>query len=348
MYIPAAPLLLAWYDRHGRDLPWRSKGEERADPYHVWLSEVMLQQTTVAAVGPYFHRFLERWPTVADLAAAPLNDVLVLWSGLGYYARARNLHACAKTVVERHGGHFPQDLEALRALPGIGDYTAAAIHCIAFGGKATVMDGNIERVVARLFAVTDPLPGSKPALKQLAASLTPDQRPGDYAQAAMDLGATICTPRKPACAFCPLSVHCQGRAIAEQLPVKSRKPERPLRFGVVFWAENDNGVLLRRRPEKGLLGGMMEFPSTDWRGEPWGWPHAGSQAPLAADWRALPGTVSHVFTHFQLQLAVVAATTGPNAPTGTIWCPLDELKGQALPSVMQKVAKHAITSLKRG
>ena len=351
MYIPAADLLLAWYDRQGRDLPWRSKGGVKPDPYHVWLSEVMLQQTTVAAVGPYFHRFLERWPRVEHLAASPLNDVLVMWAGLGYYARARNLHACAKAVCERHGGRFPENLEQLRALPGIGDYTAAAIFSIAFGAKATVMDGNIERVMARLFAVKEPLPGAKPILKRYAASLTPDVRPGDYAQAAMDLGATICTPKKPACIFCPLSAQCVGRAegIAERLPAKAPKAARPLRFGVVFWAENDNdAVLIRRRPETGLLGGMMEFPSTDWLGEPWGWPHAGRSAPLAADWRSLPGTVSHVFTHFHLQLAVVAATTRLHAPAGAFWCPIGDLKGQALPTVMKKVAKHAISSLQRG
>jgi A/G-specific adenine glycosylase len=345
MYIPAADLLLAWYDRHGRDLPWRAKGGEAADPYRVWLSEVMLQQTTVAAVIPYFRRFLERWPRVEDLAAAPLDRVLAAWAGLGYYARARNLHACARAVAERHGGRFPACEEELRRLPGIGGYTAAAIAAIAFGRKAVVVDGNIERVMARLFAVTEALPASKPELKRLAAGLTPDLRPGDYAQAAMDLGATICTPRKPACAFCPLARHCRARAegVAETLPARAAKAARPLRFGVVFWAVNDNGeVLLRRRPEKGLLGGMMEFPSTDWQSGPWNWAQAGAVAPLAAEWRPLAGTVSHVFTHFHLQLAVAAAASSAPPPAGAFWCPISQLNGQALPSVMRKVAKHAL------
>jgi len=351
MYIPAAELLLAWYDRHGRDLPWRVKGGVRADPYHVWLSEVMLQQTTVAAVIPYFRRFVERWPSIEDLAAAPLDQVLAAWAGLGYYARARNLHACARVVAAEHGGRFPESEEALRRLPGIGDYTAAAVAAIAFGQEATVMDGNVERVMARLFAVSDPLPAAKPLLKRLAQDLTPHHRPGDYAQAAMDLGATICTPRKPACAFCPLHRHCRGhqQGIAESLPAKALKPPRPWRFGVVFWAENDNGaVLLRRRPEKGLLGGMMEFPSTEWRSGPYSWPQAGALAPLMAEWRPLAGTVSHVFTHFHLELAVVAANSAAPPPLGAIWCPLAELPSQALPSVMRKVAKHAMSQRARG
>jgi A/G-specific adenine glycosylase len=348
MYIPAAELLLAWYDRHARVLPWRARAGQTPDPYHVWLSEVMLQQTTVAAVAPYFERFLERWPRVADLAAATLDEVLTAWAGLGYYARARNLHACAKSVAVDHGGLFPESEEELRRLPGVGDYTAAAIAAIAFGRKAVVLDGNIERVMARLFAVRDPLPGAKPRLKELAAALTPDMRPADYAQEAMDLGATLCTPKKPACAFCPLSADCRARAegIAADLPARTAKPARPLRFGVVFWAENDNrSVLLRRRPERGLLGGMTEFPSTEWRSGPWSWPHAGQAAPIEAEWRALPGTVSHVFTHFHLELAVVAATLAARPPDGAFWCPITDLGKQALPSVMRKVAKHALSQL---
>jgi len=340
-----AALLLGWYDRHGRDLPWRSKGGKSPDPYHIWLSEVMLQQTTVAAVGPYFYRFLERWPRVADLAAASLDDVLVQWAGLGYYARARNLHKCAQEVVSRFGGRFPDNETQLRELPGIGDYTAAAIAAIAFDRRAAVMDGNIERVVARLFAVTAPLPAAKPVLKTLVEGLTPDRRAGDYAQAAMDLGATICTPRKPACVFCPIDQYCEAKrqGIAETLPAKAPKSDKPKRFGIVFWAENDkDSILLRRRPEKGLLGGMMEFPSTEWRGTPWTWPAAGGAAPIQADWQALPGQVLHTFTHFHLQLAVVSARTDAAPPDGAFWCPRPALERQALPTVMRKVAKHAM------
>jgi len=342
-----AELLLGWYDRHGRELPWRSKGGQRPDPYHVWLSEVMLQQTTVATVGPYFLRFLEQWPTVGDLASASLDEVLVRWAGLGYYARARNLHRCAREVVARHRGAFPDSEEALRDLPGIGDYTAAAIAAIAFNRPAVVMDGNIERVAARLFAIKDILPRAKPLLKEWVARMTPQDRPGDFAQAAMDLGATLCTPRKPACAFCPCRPVCQAAAlgIAETLPVKAVKPERPVRHGVVFWLGNRAGeVLLRRRPEQGLLGGMMEFPSTDWRLDPYQRPDAEQQAPVRADWRPLPGIVSHTFTHFHLQLALLAATTNANdIITDGRWCRLDQLHGQALPTVMKKVARHAVS-----
>jgi A/G-specific adenine glycosylase len=341
-----AELLLGWYDRHGRELPWRSKRGQRADPYHVWLSEVMLQQTTVVTVGPYFQRFLERWPTVGDLAAASLDEVLVSWAGLGYYARARNLHRCAREVVARHGGAFPADEEALRHLPGIGDYTAAAIAAIAFDRPAVVMDGNIERVAARLFVIEEPLPRAKPLFKQWVARMTPQNRPGDFAQAVMDLGATLCTPRKPACAFCPCRPICRAASlgIAEALPVKASKPERPVRHGVVFWLRNSVGeVLLRRRPERGLLGGMMEFPSTDWRSDPFPRAEAEQQAPLRVDWQPLPGLVSHTFTHFHLQLALLAATTNENyLISDGRWCRLDQLHGQALPSVMKKVAQHAV------
>jgi len=231
-----AQSLLAWYDRAGRDLPWRKKYGEVADPYHVWLSEVMLQQTTVVAVAPYFRKFVERWPKVTDLAAAAEDEVMHAWAGLGYYARARNLHACAKVVASWRDGRFPDDEESLRKLPGIGDYTAAAITAIAFGKRAVVMDGNVERVIARLFAVPDPLPGVKPHLKALAGQLTPDFRPGDYAQAVMDLGATICTPRNPACVLCPWLNACEGnrQGIAATLPAKLAKPERPTRHGTAF------------------------------------------------------------------------------------------------------------------
>jgi len=339
-----AEALLGWYDRHSRDLPWRAKGGRRPDPYHVWLSEVMLQQTTVATVGPYFRKFLDRWPTVRDLAAAELNDVLVAWAGLGYYARARNLHKCARAVAERHGGVFPDSEDALRDLPGIGDYTAAAVAAIAFDRPAAVMDGNIERVVSRLFAVEEPLPAAKPALKALVARLTPQRRPGDFAQAAMDLGATICTPRKPVCALCPWRPQCRAHSlgIAETLPRKAPKAERPVRHAIAFWATDPQGaVLLRRRPEKGLLGGMMEIPSTDWRGRPWTLAEALGAAPDAADWRLLPDLVSHTFTHFHLQIAVAVGRTGGKAEG--VWCSPRDLGGQALPTVMKKVARHAMT-----
>jgi A/G-specific adenine glycosylase len=348
--IKASPLdlgdrLLSWYDLNARILPWRVPPGGRPDPYHVWLSEVMLQQTTVAAVGPYFRAFIKQWPTVGALAAAPLDAVLVAWAGLGYYARARNLHKCAQLVAARRDGVFPEDEETLRTLPGIGDYTAAAIAAIAFGRPAVVMDGNIERVIARLFAVRDPLPGVKPILKNLAFRLTPERRPGDYAQAAMDLGATVCTPKQPACILCPWRDDCEGRrlGIAESLPAKIAKPERPVRRGVAFWAtRSDGAVLLRRRPEKGLLGGMMEIPSTPWRSEAWKVAEALTAAPAAAEWRTLPGSVLHTFTHFRLELAVFAGRVRMPELAKGLWCPLDALDGQALPSLMRKVVRHAL------
>ncbi|HUN49573.1 MAG TPA: A/G-specific adenine glycosylase, partial [Candidatus Sulfotelmatobacter sp.] len=308
--------LLAWYDRHRRDLPWRAAPGRRAEPYHVWLSEIMLQQTTVATVGPYFAAFLRRWPTVAALATAELDAVLHAWQGLGYYARARNLHACARLVATKHGGRFPDSEAGLRTLPGIGAYTAAAIAAIAFDRSAMVVDGNVERVVARLFAVETPLPAAKPELRALAATLTPAKRAGDFAQAMMDLGATVCTARAPLCARCPLAGDCAGlaRNIAASLPRRAPKRERPTRHGVAFWAVRaDGAVLLRRRQDKGLLGGMMEVPSTPWRERPWGAAEALAAAPLAADWQPLGGTVEHGFTHFALQIAVYAAAVACGA-----------------------------------
>ncbi|MGE5477243.1 MAG: A/G-specific adenine glycosylase [Bacteroidales bacterium] len=338
--------LLGWYDRNARVLPWRARPGQYADPYHVWLSEVMLQQTTVQAVAPYFLRFLERWPNVEALAAAPVEDVMHAWAGLGYYARARNLHKCAQVVAAWRESRFPDDEEALRKLPGIGDYTAAAIAAIAFGRKATVMDGNVERVMARLFAVTEPLPGVKPTLKQLAATLTPEVRPGDYAQAVMDLGATICTPRNPACGLCPWRDDCDGRRLGLEagLPAKVEKAAKPTRCGLAFWTvRKDGAVLLRRRPPTGLLGGMMEVPSTPWReGDAWELDAARAEAPLAAEWRLLPGVVRHTFTHFHLEMRLAAGRTGPNPLARGIWCPLDQLGDQALPTVMRKLVRHAL------
>lgn len=340
-----APLLLAWYDRHRRVLPWRALPGESADPYRIWLSEVMLQQTTTAAVAPYFRAFVERWPRIEDLAAAPVEDVMHAWAGLGYYARARNLHACAKVVAEWRGGRFPDAEADLRKLPGVGDYTAAAIAAIAFGRKAVVVDGNVERVMARIFAITDPLPGTKAELKRLAATLTPDERAGDYAQAVMDLGATICTPKSPACGICPWMPACRGRAlgIAATLPAKVGKAERPTRYGLCFWlVRKDGAVLLRRRPPSGLLGGMTEIPSTEWRETKPSIEHVVAEAPLAAEWRPLPGLVRHTFTHFHLHLEVAMGKAGPNAVARGMWCPLDRLGDQALPTLMRKVVRHAL------
>ncbi len=302
----------------------------------------MLQQTTVVTVGPYFKAFLERWPTVADLAAADLDAVLHAWAGLGYYARARNLHKCARVVTDVHGGVFPDTVEGLRALPGIGPYTAAAIAAIAFDRPATVVDGNVERVMARLFAVEENLPAAKPRLHVLAEGLTPQSRPGDYAQAVMDLGATVCTPRSPKCLMCPWQADCcaQALGIAETLPRRAPKAERPLRRGLVFWtARSDGAVLLRRRPERGLLGGMMEVPSSDWAARE---PADIACAPVSADWRELPGQVSHGFTHFQLELNVLAARVRKNAKAEGVWIMPETFGDHALPTLTKKVVRHAM------
>ena len=342
---PPAETLLAWYDRHRRALPWRALPGERMNPYRVWLSEIMLQQTTVAAVKPYFESFLARWPQIEDLAAAELDEVLHAWAGLGYYARARNLHKCAKIVAQDYGGRFPDTEYGLAELPGIGPYTAAAIAAIAFDRHASPVDGNIERVVARLFAVEESMPAAKPKLRALAATLTPPTRAGDYAQAAMDLGATLCTPRKPACSLCPWIEVCAARALgrSEEFPRRVPKPDKPTRRGVVFWALDAKGrVLIRRRVESGLLGGMMEFPSTEWTQA--GSPAATAikEAPVAADWSELPGLVRHTFTHFHLELTVLA---GRKARGKGLWCEIDRLSDHALPNLMKKVARHALKHL---
>ncbi|MDE2229013.1 MAG: A/G-specific adenine glycosylase [Alphaproteobacteria bacterium] len=345
MLRPAVDLsasLLAWYDRHRRDLPWRARPGETPDPYRVWISEIMLQQTTVAAVGPYYRRFLARWPDAAALARAELDDVLHAWQGLGYYARARNLHACARAVAQRGG--FPDSEAGLRELPGIGAYTAAAIAAIAFGRYAAAVDGNAERVLARLYGLRTPLPAAKPRLRACAAALVPAARPGDFAQALMDLGATVCTPKKPRCVLCPWRAACRARklGIAESLPRRAAKPPKPKRHGVAFWAVNEAGaVLLRRRPADGLLGGMMEVPSTEWRTKPWRDREAQRAAPFKAHWRRLPGAVAHGFTHFDLELVVLAgAVTGAAARDG-LWVSPERIKDQALPSVMKKVIAWA-------
>jgi A/G-specific adenine glycosylase len=339
--------LLAWYDRHRRTLPWRAAPRLRADPYHVWLSEIMLQQTTVATVGPYFGAFLERWPNVADLAAAELDHVLQQWAGLGYYARARNLHRAAQIVAGEQGGRFPETVDALQKLPGIGAYTAAAIAAIAYDIPAAVMDGNIERVVSRLFRIATPLPKAKNALRALAGQLTPTLRAGDYAQAMMDLGASLCTPRKPACALCPLTAHCAARAAgeAELYPVKVAKKERPTRFGVAFWVmRGDGSILLRRRPETGLLGGMIEVPSTAFGAAPVDDEAVRRLAPLPVPWRRLEGTVRHTFTHFHLELSVWVASVPFGEPELGIWWPLDRIEEQALPTLYRKVVRHVLAA----
>jgi len=328
--------LLAWYDVNARRLPWRvpPAAPQRADPYHVWLSEIMLQQTTVAAVKPYFESFLTRWPTVSALAAAEDADVMAAWAGLGYYARARNLLACAR-IVAGQGGTFPATETGLRQLPGIGPYTSAAIAAIAFGLPATVVDGNVERVIARRFAVLTPLPAAKPELTALAATLTPQNRAGDYAQAMMDLGATICTPRNPKCSTCPWAHRCMARAqgIAATLPARSPKPKRPTRHGIAYAVFNPAGeVLLETRPPKGLLGGMLALPSTEWSASP------APAPPLNADWQTLNIHVRHVFTHFELILTVAwtRSTATPNRGTyQPIPNPTD------LPSLMRKALAAA-------
>ena len=347
-----ARALLAWYDRDRRILPWRAAPGVVPDPYRVWLSEIMLQQTTVKAVLPRYAGFLRRWPDVASLAAAELGEVLAAWAGLGYYARARNLHACAREIVERHGGRFPATEAELRALPGIGDYTAAAIAAIAFGARATPVDGNIERVVARLFAITTPLPAAKPEIRSLASALTPDKRAGDFAQAMMDLGATLCSPRRPACGFCPVVSGCEAHAqgLAEALPYREEKTERPTRRGVAFVAlRDDDAVLLRERKLKGLLGGMLETPSSPWTEHGESAISALSHAPLEAQWREVPGLVEHTFTHFHLVLSVhfaeIAAEAELNAaahPERCRWVHVRDLREAALPSLMRKILAHAL------
>jgi A/G-specific adenine glycosylase len=339
---PEAAALLAWYDRHARVLPWRVQPgrKQRADPYRVWLSEVMLQQTTVAAVAPYYARFLERWPTIADLAAAPREDVLAAWAGLGYYARARKLHECAVVVARDFGGRFPETEAELLDLPGIGPYTAAAISAIAFGNKATVVDGNVERVIARVFAVRTPLPDSKGEIKALTASLVPERRAGDFAQAMMDLGATICTPKRPACVLCPWADECLARreGLTEVLPRRVEKGERPVRRGVAFFAQDDRGfILLRRRADKGLLGGMLEVQSTPWRADVWPRKSALEHAPFDAEWKKRVGQVGHTFTHFHLELDVFAATAPRAAALKGEWADPARIAELALPSVMKKV-----------
>jgi A/G-specific adenine glycosylase len=354
-------LLLAWYDRHRRRLPWRPPAGERADPYRVWLSEIMLQQTGVKTVGPYFEKFVARWPDVAAMARASLDDVLRMWAGLGYYSRARNLQACAVAVARDCGGVFPDTEEGLRELPGIGPYTAAAIAAIAFDRRTMPVDGNIERVVSRLFAVEEALPQAKPVIQELAATLLADSRAGDEksragdsAQALMDLGASICTPKKPACSLCPLNEDCFARARGDQesFPRKAPKKSGELRRGAAFVVTRGEELLVQSRPEKGLLGGMTEVPGSEWRAR-LDDKAALKQAPELKGftrWHRKAGIVTHVFTHFPLELVVYTATVPARtrAPEGMRWVPVATLADEALPNVMRKVVAHGLGPLPTG
>ncbi|KWV95289.1 A/G-specific adenine glycosylase [Erythrobacter sp. AP23] len=327
--------LLDWYDAHARVLPWRARpGAPPPDPYRVWLSEVMLQQTTVAAVKPYFEAFTSRWPTVEALAAAPEEDVMAAWAGLGYYSRARNLVKCAREVARRGG--FPETEAALRELPGLGAYTAAAVAAIAFDRRAVVVDANVERVVARLFAIDEPLPGARKAIRAAAESITPNRRAGDFAQAMMDLGSSICTARDPKCLLCPLSQSCEGRAAGDPagLPVKAPKKAKPVRQGSAFWIEREGTVWLVRREGKGMLGGMRALPDDGWsaRGDGTG------EAPLAGEWEA-GGVVRHTFTHFALELSVHMQRDAAQPAGAGEWWPLDTLDEAGLPTLFAKAAR---------
>ncbi|MDR6852588.1 A/G-specific adenine glycosylase [Sphingomonas sp. BE123] len=334
-----ADLLLAWYDVNARTLPWRAPpGTPPPDPYRVWLSEVMLQQTQVAAVIPYFETFTTRWPDFASLAAADDAEVMSAWAGLGYYARARNLLAAARAVAVEHSGRLPEDEAELRKLPGFGAYTAAAVAAIAFGQRAVVVDGNVERVVTRLFAVADPLPGAKPQVRALTDSITPAMRAGDFAQAMMDLGATICTPRNPKCLLCPLAEPCAARrgGTPEAFPVKTKKAARPVRYGTFFWLEHAGSVLLVRRPDKGLLGGMRALPTGPWADRPPGL----RDAPVVAEWTLRNAPIRHVFTHFELNGVLATATLARHigAVEGE-WWPIARLNEAGLPRLFAKAVE---------
>lgn len=341
--------ILSWYDRHHRILPWRISPAEQqrgitADPYKVWLSEIMLQQTTVEAVRNYFNVFVTRWPTVEQMAAASEDDILRAWAGLGYYSRARNLKKAADKVVSDHAGQFPATSDALKQLPGVGDYTSAAIAAIAFSEAVPVVDGNVERVISRLYRITTALPAAKPLIKTHMAELTPAERPGDFAQAMMDLGATICTPKRPACALCPVNDDCAALLgdDPENFPVKLPKPQKPLRLGAAFIAiASDGSVLLCKRPGKGLLANMSEVPGSAWTARIDG-DTSTDNAPFAADWLPV-GAISHVFTHFELRLSVYRAVNIDKArATAGWWSAPDQLAGEALPTVMKKAIAAAI------
>ncbi len=341
---PQAADLLAWYDRHRRRLPWRAAPGERADPYRIWLSETMLQQTRVAAVVPYFLAFVERWPTLASLAAAPRDEVMAAWAGLGYYARARRLHECARLVVQRFGGAFPRTPAALAGLPGIGAYTAGAVAAIAFGHRAAAIDGNVRRIAARLMAIDRPPAAAAPRIRRFVEALVPGDRPGDFAQALMDLGAGLCTPRRPACGLCPWRHACaaHGAGLADRLPRPADRRRRPLKHALAFWLRRGDGkVLLRARPENGLLGGMLELPSTPWRERPWGLGEARAHAPCRGSWRLLAGGVRHVFTHLEVDLRLAVLEAG--APGGEgVWHRPEDGAPLPLPAMTRKLIRHAL------
>ncbi|WP_316861548.1 A/G-specific adenine glycosylase [uncultured Cohaesibacter sp.] len=348
---PDANRLLDWYDRHHRSLPWRVAPPDARlgvlpDPYQVWLSEIMLQQTTVSAVKDYFTRFVGLWPTVEALAQAGEDEVLKAWAGLGYYSRARNLHKCAGVVCERHAGRFPETVDALKALPGIGDYTAAAIAAIAFDEPATVVDGNIERIISRLCQIEEPLPGAKKPIRIKMAELTPESRPGDFAQGMMDLGASLCSPKKPACSLCPFTGCCEAEAAGtmERFPVKAPKKEKPTRRGAAFLIkrQQDGAIWLQKRPDKGLLASMSQVPTSNWfdkkEGEAFTPDTALFSAPEGLDFRKRTGQVRHTFTHFHLELDVYEADTNRSQPTPDgWWSEPAALAGEALPTVFRKV-----------
>ena len=325
-------------------MPWRALHGQKPDPYRVWLSEVMLQQTTVATVGAYFQKFTERWPTLPDLAAASLDDVLRMWAGLGYYRRARMLHQCAQKLRDDYDGLFPTDEKSLLALPGFGPYTAAAVRAIAFDKPANVVDGNVERVIARIFAIQEALPKAKTSLRAAAAALVPQKRAGDYAQALMDLGATICTPRSPKCNKCPWISACQAQALGIQdtLPRRIKAKAKPIRRAIAFVLLNPKGeILIRRRAPKGLLAGMMEVPSSPWEeGKMPTLAQARTYAPKATKWKIQNSIVTHVFTHFTLEIGVAVTSCAKDLPGD--WMHLTDIDREALPSVMKKIIRHAV------
>jgi A/G-specific adenine glycosylase len=338
---PKAKALLAWYDKHARQLPWRALGGQAQDAYKVWLSEIMLQQTVVKAAIPYFEKFLRRWPNLRALSMAKENDVMAAWAGLGYYSRARKLIECAKLVAKRGG--FPRSADELITLPGIGPYTSAAIAAIAFNERAAVVDGNVERVMARLYAIRTPLPQAKKKIRELVYDLAPKNRPGDFAQAMMDLGATVCTPRKPACPRCPWQKSCKAYALGQQerFPVKLPKKKRDTRRVAAFWIMRDGKVLLRRRPARGLLGGMVEVPSAGWKKD---FVPSSKGAPIALPYKELNARVTHVFTHFEAEISIYAAHASAKfkPPEESFWLPVSKIDEAGLPSVMMKVAKAAL------
>ncbi len=340
---PDPKVLLRWYDRHRRILPWRALPHETANPYRVWISEIMLQQTTVTVVIRYYQEFLRRWPNLEALAQAKLEDVLEVWAGLGYYRRARMLYDCARQVKTQLGGEFPADEAGLRELPGIGPYTAAAIVAIAFGKSSNVVDGNVERVMARLYAVKQPMPYAKTRLRELAAHLVPASRGGDYAQALMDLGAMICTPRQPHCAVCPWQKSCMAFAhgTSQRYPIMVKKGTKPVRYTVVFWLTNRRGqVWIRRRPEGGLLPGMLEFPSTPWLEDEISTPRIAFPGLIRQPkWNVCPEIIRHNFTHFSLYIKIAKAQLNSVSGAGS-WTHKEKLPEIALPGVMRKVAAY--------